>query len=130
MTIAEAMRELEVLAETGQLPAEVVATLQHGLELRESSAQRKARVAMIVNRLNRLKLERTDVLVLRLPEEEFDDPVQQRWAQSFAEGVAEVAKRGVVIMRGDTPLTVERVMMGGDHQTPGITVPKLFLPGQ
>jgi len=125
MTIAEAIRELEVLAETGQVPSELVAVVKNGLTLHESRHERRAKHAMIVNRLTRLEVGPLDVLVLRLPDEVINDEASMRQLQVAASEIADVAKRGVVLLHEDAPLTVEAL----PEQLQALLKPKIVTPG-
>lgn len=130
MTVAQAMRHLEVAAETGNVPGEAVAALRDALTLRESSRDRKAWRDRILARLHRLELGPADVLVLRLPAEVIADADELRKAQMAARDIAEVARRGIVLLEEGAPLTAEKLPQPPAEPSrivrvpPGVRVPR------
>lgn len=125
MTIAQAVESLEVSAETGGCNSEAVATLRSALELRESRQERRAWRMTMLERLKVMRVSSTDVLVLRLPPEVIADADQLARAQAAARDIADVARRGVVLLEEGAPLTAEPVP---DVATPKIHVPPVIPP--
>lgn len=123
MTIAQAVRELEVAAETGQLQPEVVEAVREGLTMRISRAERREAHDRIVRQLGKIAMGPRDVLVLRLPIEVLQDESQLRQVKAAVRDIAEVARQGVVIMQEGTPLTAEMLPQ------PAQPKPTIHVPG-
>jgi hypothetical protein len=121
MTIAQAVHELEVAAETGKLQPEVVEVVRRGLTMRVSARERQQMHDRIVRQLGKIALGPRDVLVLRLPPEVLADEQQMRQVTAAVRDIAEVAKQGVVIMQEGTPLTAE--MLPQPERKPVIHLP-------
>ena len=102
MNVAEAVVSLEQSAVEGGCSAEAVEELKGALDLAEW-------LHALIERLKVMRVGPTDVLTLRLPAEMLADEEEMRKVHDAARDIAEVARRGVVLLSEDAPLQAEHL---------------------
>lgn len=90
-------------------------------------AQSRSFKSQILRRLEALQVGPRDVLVLRLPAEVIEDEAQMVKARQAAAEIAEVARRGIVLIEENAPLSAEHVV-GFARQQPLVHAPQA-IPG-